>query len=188
MLWSVSVFKTKQNRRELKNSLEHFWKVPLRGKWLNTMTTLLRITCLQLPSAQERALSAQPGASLPPALNAGVLPAGIRAEGKPVGTATGMWGVEVSVTDCGCTIIHKGGIRPQTPSLSCLINFFPLYPFFSFFFSDDDIRFFLGMGVSVIVLSVVLVILMLKKSARKRYHLCHIFSLISNSCFSSRIL
>ncbi|XP_021260633.1 interleukin-23 receptor isoform X2 [Numida meleagris] len=33
---------------------------------------------------------------------------------------------------------------------------------------DDDIRFFLGMGVSVMVLSVVLVILMLKKSARKR--------------------
>ncbi|XP_052522821.1 interleukin-23 receptor isoform X1 [Tympanuchus pallidicinctus] len=33
---------------------------------------------------------------------------------------------------------------------------------------DDDIRFFLGMGVSVIILSVVLVILMLKKSARKR--------------------
>lgn len=58
----------------------------------------------------------------------------IRAEGKPVGTATGMWGVEVSVTDCGCTIIHKGGIRPQTPSLSCLINFFLLYPFFFFFF------------------------------------------------------
>ena len=63
------------------------------------------------------------------------------------------------------------------------IDLFPLCPF-----SDDDIGVFLGLGVSMVILSVVFVILMFKKSARKRYFfLPHNFFLISNSSFSSRI-
>lgn len=63
------------------------------------------------------------------------------------------------------------------------IDLFPLYPF-----SDDDIGVFLGLGVSVVILSAVLLILMFKKSARKRYCLLlHDLFLIFNSYFSSRI-
>jgi len=53
----------------------------------------------------------------------------------------------------------------------CPTDLLPLCPF-----SEDDVGVFLGLGFSVVVLSVVFVILMCKKSARKRYYfLLHIF-------------
>lgn len=41
--------KQKQNQRQLKKSLQRFWKVRPPRKWLNALTTLLRITWLNPP-------------------------------------------------------------------------------------------------------------------------------------------
>lgn len=173
----------KQNQRQLKKSLQRFWKVRPPRKWLNALTTLLRITWLNPPhtvhgdgpwcSSHRTPLTGQQLWFCFCYGFASFLRGAKRASERLKAALSG------DLPFLSAAAVADGAAEQRRPA-----HLLPLCPF-----PDDDVGVFLGLGVSVVILSILFLILMFKKSARKRYcFLHHFFSLISNSCLSSRIV